>query len=111
MKKSAPSRIIMVASPTARFANLNLNTLSDFNTAALSRRFYGMYYNSKLCNIAFAAEMAKRLDGSGVTINAVHPGVASTEIVRDAKPWVKLGFNTFTSLFLLVSFIWWKIQI
>ncbi|KAI4462309.1 phosphatidylinositol-glycan biosynthesis class f protein-related [Holotrichia oblita] len=103
LKKSTPSRIIMVASPTARFANLNLNTLRDLNTATLSRRFYAMYYNSKLCNIAFAIEMAKRLDGSGVTINAVHPGVATTEIVRDAKLWVKFGFNTFTSLFLYTA--------
>lgn len=93
----------MVSSPTSRFANLNLSNLKEFNTEALAKRFYALYYNSKLCNIAFAIEMAKRLDGSGVTINATHPGVAATEIVKDAKPWLKFGFNSFTSLFLYVS--------
>ena len=40
------------------------------------------YFNSKLANVLFTYELAKRLKGTGVTVNAVHPGAVDTELAR-----------------------------
>lgn len=40
------------------------------------------YSQSKLANVLFARELAKRLDGTGVTVNSLHPGVVDTELMR-----------------------------
>ena len=45
------------------------------------------YNNSKLYNVMFALELAKRLEGTGVTSNVLHPGAVATDIVRD-MPWI-----------------------
>jgi NAD(P)-dependent dehydrogenase (short-subunit alcohol dehydrogenase family) len=45
----------------------------------------GAYAASKLCNVMFAAELAERLKGTGVTSNAVHPGDVATEVTRSSK--------------------------
>ena len=41
------------------------------------------YCRSKLANILFTRELARRLDGSGVTANAIHPGIVATRLARD----------------------------
>jgi NAD(P)-dependent dehydrogenase (short-subunit alcohol dehydrogenase family) len=63
-----------VASSAHRRARLNLD---DVN---LERRYrpWRAYANSKLCNVLFTYELARRLDGSGITVNAVHPGTVAT---------------------------------
>ena len=43
---------------------------------------FKVYAQSKLCNILYTRELAKRLEGTKVTINAVHPGVVLTELNR-----------------------------
>lgn len=45
----------------------------------------GAYAASKLCNVMFAAELAERLKGTGVTSNAVHPGDVATEVTRSSR--------------------------
>lgn len=40
------------------------------------------YNQSKLANVMFTRELAKRLNGTGVTVNALHPGIVSTELTR-----------------------------
>ena len=40
------------------------------------------YYDSKLANVLFTRELSKRLEGTHVTVNALHPGIVSTEIAR-----------------------------
>jgi NAD(P)-dependent dehydrogenase (short-subunit alcohol dehydrogenase family) len=49
------------------------------------------YANSKLANILFTRELARRLDGTGVTANCVHPGTVRTGFGREGKPLLRLG--------------------
>jgi NAD(P)-dependent dehydrogenase (short-subunit alcohol dehydrogenase family) len=74
---SAPSRIICVASDAHQWA-----TSIDFENLQGEKRFSGMrsYAESKLFNILFTRELARRLSGTGVTVNALHPGVVRTAI-------------------------------
>ena len=46
-------------------------------------RGYGAYKLSKLCNILFTYELARRLEGENVTVNALHPGLVRTNIARN----------------------------
>ena len=46
------------------------------------------YGRSKLANIMFTRELAKRLEGTGVTTYSLHPGSVNTELQRHAKGWL-----------------------
>jgi retinol dehydrogenase-12 len=74
LKKSAPARIINVSSRAHRGGKLNFDDLQ------MSKRFWGstQYANSKLANILFTTELARRLEGSSVTANSLHPGMVAT---------------------------------
>lgn len=79
LKKSAPSRIIVVASELYRLASVNLETLNPTNT----RLPVYIYYVSKYANIYFTRELSKRLEGTGVTANCLHPGMIDSGIWRN----------------------------
>lgn len=70
LKKSAPARIVIVASECYRFARVNMNNLNPLD----SMPGY-LYYVSKGVNIMFGLELAKRLKGTNVTVNLLHPGM------------------------------------
>ncbi|HLN63413.1 MAG TPA: SDR family oxidoreductase [Symbiobacteriaceae bacterium] len=74
LKASAPARIVNV---TSRFSNGATVDLADLQ---LERGYTGIkaYSQSKLCNMLFTYELARRLAGTGVTVNCVHPGVVRT---------------------------------
>jgi NAD(P)-dependent dehydrogenase (short-subunit alcohol dehydrogenase family) len=74
VKRAAPARIVIVASEAHRGATL------DFSDLQSERGYSGWpaYKRSKLMNILFARELARRLDGSGVTANALHPGFVAS---------------------------------
>jgi NAD(P)-dependent dehydrogenase (short-subunit alcohol dehydrogenase family) len=77
---SAPARIINVASDAHQGRAINFDDLEH-------RRSYsawGAYGASKLANILFTYELARRLEGTGVTVNAVHPGFVNTNFQRAA---------------------------
>ncbi len=82
LKASAPARIITVSS------TLHKNGEIDFDTFKGFEKYSGQtaYNQSKLANALFAVELAKRLDGTGVTSDYLHPGAVRTDIVRDL-PW------------------------
>lgn len=78
LKKSAPSRIVVVASELYRLASVNLNNLNPVNVKPSAY----LYYVSKYANIYFARELARRLEGTNVTVNSLHPGMIDTGIWR-----------------------------
>lgn len=81
LKGSAPARILNVASEAHRVVRL------DFDDLQSERGFRGMraYLRTKLCNILFTRELARRLLGTGVTANSLHPGSwpVRTRMARD----------------------------
>ena len=78
LKASSPARIVTVASMAHRRAALDLN---DLNWER--RRYNGItaYGATKLANILFTRELARRLEDTGVTANCLHPGVVATNLV------------------------------
>ncbi len=79
LRAAAPSRIVNVASTAHRGAKLDFDDLQSEN-GFRSMRVYG---TSKLCNILFTRELARRLAGTGVTANSLHPGTVRTGFGKD----------------------------
>ena len=82
IKASAPSRIINVSSSASR------GGLIDFDDLQGEKKYTAMkaYSQSKLANILFSVGLAKRLQGTGVTANALHPGFVSTGFAKNNGP-------------------------
>lgn len=78
IKESAPSRIITVSSLA------HVPGYLDFNDMMWRKRYQSQlaYCRSKLANIMFSRELAKRVEGSGVTVCSLHPGTVYTELTR-----------------------------
>ena len=78
---SAPSRIVVVASDAHKSARHGL----DFEDLQSERKYrsFGVYGKTKLANILFTRELARRLEGTGVTVNSVHPGFVASRFGRD----------------------------
>ena len=83
IKASSPSRIITTSSVAHRGARINFDNL-QFEKG----RYNGVkaYRQSKLANILFTTELARRSRGSGVTSNCFHPGGVRTNLVQ-SSPW------------------------
>lgn len=79
---SAPARIVNVASDAHRFGAIDLNDLNS-ERRYRAMRVYGM---SKRCNILFTYELARRLEGTGVTVNCCHPGAVATGLGKNNGP-------------------------
>lgn len=80
LKASAPARIVNVSSSAHGRGHI------DFNDLQGEKRYtsFGAYSQSKLANVLFTYALAKRLQGSGVTANCLHPGVVATGLWRSA---------------------------
>lgn len=79
IKASAPARIINVSSIGHKFAGkLNRNDLQSEKSYSK----WPAYFQSKLANVLFTRELAKRLEGTGITVNSLHPGAVATELAR-----------------------------
>jgi NAD(P)-dependent dehydrogenase (short-subunit alcohol dehydrogenase family) len=76
LRESAPARIVNVSSVAHERARF------DFDDPAMERGYrpFAAYSRSKLANLWFTYELARRLEGSGVTVNAVHPGLVRTAL-------------------------------
>ena len=73
IKASAPARIVNVSSNAHKRARIDFDNLQGERSYSS-----GAYGNSKLANILFTIELARRLEGTGVTVNALHPGFVNT---------------------------------
>ena len=87
---SAPARIVNVASTAHNFARKGMRF--DDLMAERSYRQMEVYGRSKLANILFTTELARRLAGTGVTVNCLHPGSVASGYARDGDTH---GFLTF----------------
>jgi len=78
LRASAPARIINVSSNAHTSGKIEFDNLQG-------ERHYGpgAYDNSKLANILFTVELARRLEGTGVTVNALHPGFVATGFAQN----------------------------
>ena len=74
LKSSAPARIVTVSSGAQSMGEI------DFDDLMGERRYSGQqaYNQSKLANVMFTYELARRLAGTGVTATALHPGMTNT---------------------------------
>jgi NAD(P)-dependent dehydrogenase (short-subunit alcohol dehydrogenase family) len=81
LQASAPARIVNVSSDAHRGARI------DFTDLQGQRRYSGWraYCQSKLANLLFTYELARRLEGTGVTANAMHPGFVATGFGRNNR--------------------------
>lgn len=85
LKASAPSRIVNVSSEAQRRARLDM---SDLQFERRKYRGFAAYGQSKALMNAFTFELARRLAGTGVTVNCLHPGVVATNIWGANPPLV-----------------------
>lgn len=79
MKQSAPARIINVSSLYHIFGYIKKN---DLNSEKHYWRWLA-YAQSKLANILFTREMSRKLEGTEITVNCLHPGCVNTELTRN----------------------------
>jgi len=79
LKSSAPSRIINVTSDAHRGAEI------DFEDLMQEKKYsaFKAYHQSKLANVLFTYQLSKLLEGTGVTVNCLHPGVVRTGFGKD----------------------------
>jgi NAD(P)-dependent dehydrogenase (short-subunit alcohol dehydrogenase family) len=79
---SAPAKVVNTSSHAHRGNRLNFDDLQMTN----GYRGFRAYGRSKLCNILFTRELARRLKGSGVTANSLHPGFVNTRFGELGNP-------------------------
>ena len=100
LRESAPARIVNVASTAHNTARKGI----PFDDLQSTRRYRGMrvYGESKLANILFTLELARRLAGTGVTANALHPGTVRTGYGADgdARGFLAVGIKIAKPFFL-----------
>jgi NAD(P)-dependent dehydrogenase (short-subunit alcohol dehydrogenase family) len=94
LKASAPARIVCVSSDAHRGARLNFDDLQNRSKYAGFR----VYAQSKLMNVLFTYELSRRLEGSRVTANALHPGFVASGFAKNngllfrlAMPLAQIG--------------------
>jgi retinol dehydrogenase-12 len=87
LKESAPARIVTVASRA--HARVKAIPFASLRTSTPSLTGLPEYGVSKLANVLFNAELARRLEGSGVTSYALHPGVVATDVWRHIPGFIR----------------------
>lgn len=93
--KAAPKgRIVSVASQAGMIGSIHFDDL-HFNNGYSSMKAYAQ---SKLANIMFTYELARKLSGSTVTANCLHPGVVRTNFGKELKGFLGWIFKKFTGL-------------
>ena len=89
LKVSAHSRVVNVASSAHRMGTI------DFDDLQYEEGYggYKAYSRSKLANVLFTYELARRLEGTGVTVNCMHPGTVRTNLFKGATGPIAFCLN------------------
>jgi NAD(P)-dependent dehydrogenase (short-subunit alcohol dehydrogenase family) len=98
---SAPARVINTASDAHESAGLDFDDLQSskaYECSFLELLGYGggaykVYARSKLCNVLFTRELARRLKGKGVTVNCLHSGFVATRFADQACGLISFSMN------------------
>lgn len=92
LKASSPSRIINLSSIAHQWGSIDKDDLNSEKSYSK----YKAYSQSKLANVLFTKALAKRLEGTAVTVNAVHPGIVKTDLGRYlAHSYIRKVLNPF----------------
>uniref|UniRef100_A0A3B3ZBL9 NADP-retinol dehydrogenase n=2 Tax=Periophthalmus magnuspinnatus TaxID=409849 RepID=A0A3B3ZBL9_9GOBI len=94
LKRSTPSRIVVVSSLAHNFGWIrfhDLHSQGSYNSGLA-------YCQSKLANVLFTRELARRLQGTNITVNSVHPGTVNSDLTRHST--VMMILFTVFSMFL-----------
>jgi NAD(P)-dependent dehydrogenase (short-subunit alcohol dehydrogenase family) len=86
LEAAAQGRIVVTSSVGHRFGRIDEASFTDPKRHRFGMQAYGQ---AKLANLLFIRELAKRVAGSKVTVNAFHPGAVATEIWREAPGFFK----------------------
>jgi NAD(P)-dependent dehydrogenase (short-subunit alcohol dehydrogenase family) len=83
LQRAAPSRVVVVSAPST--------TRLDFNDLQGERNFgpLSAFGATKTANLLFAYALARRLEGTGTTVNAVHPGIFRSDLMRQAPALIR----------------------
>ena len=97
LKSSAPARIITVSS----ISHAQWDSVIDFEDLQNERGYkpHSAYSQTKLQNVYFTYELARRLKGTGVTANCLHPGMVTTSLFRNMNPGMKFVMLLISPLF------------
>jgi NAD(P)-dependent dehydrogenase (short-subunit alcohol dehydrogenase family) len=95
LRASAPARVVTTSSDAHRSGSLDLDDLQGERKWSA----WSSYSNSKLANILFTHALAKRLEGSGVAANCLHPGVIRTRLGRGTPLAVRVGWRVAGTFF------------
>jgi NAD(P)-dependent dehydrogenase (short-subunit alcohol dehydrogenase family) len=88
LQASAPARIVNVASDAHKWGRIHFDDLEA--TRGYGFMSFPRYGETKLMNMLFTLELARRLEGTGVTANCVHPGAVATNIGAPPKVIAKI---------------------
>jgi retinol dehydrogenase 14 len=84
LKASAPARVVTVASHVQAEGRIDFDDLEGAHSYSGQRA----YSQSKLASVMFTNELARRLEGTGVTANSLHPGVVRTNFGAEDQAWL-----------------------
>ncbi|XP_068607620.1 dehydrogenase/reductase SDR family member 13-like [Brachionichthys hirsutus] len=104
LKEGKGGRVVTLSSMAYCWGRIDFEALEangHLGTGRYSWQFFQAYCNSKLCNVLFTHELAKRLKGTNVTCYSVHPGIVRTELSRHVSLWQKVFIEPIARLLFL----------
>ncbi|XP_068601624.1 dehydrogenase/reductase SDR family member 13-like [Brachionichthys hirsutus] len=93
LKERGPSRVVNVSSMLHRFGKIDFDCLNTHKALGLGGSIpevFRVYADSKLCNVLFTHQLAKRLQGTEVTCYSLHPGAIDTDLMRNARSLMQM---------------------
>ena len=94
--ESAPARVINVASAGHRTGRIRID---DLGCRVHSYQGLVQYSHTKLANVLFTRELARRIEGTGVVAHSLHPGVIRTGLGMNNTGWLRVAWNGVRPLF------------